>query len=68
MQQSSLLCGADVVGDDDVKQEGSPDEGLVVMVPRLTHLPLNDLPWERYEELLRQIANDELLQAVKLYA
>jgi hypothetical protein len=40
----------------------------LVVAPRLERLPLNELPWERYEALLRRIAQDERgLRNVRLY-
>lgn len=53
---------------DDPEREDVDDGRPLVVTPRLEHLPLNELPWERYELLLRRIAQDERgLRQVRLY-
>lgn len=50
------------------EREDVDDGRPVVVTPRLENLPLNELPWERYELLLRRIAQDERgLRKVRLY-
>ncbi|MDQ2706298.1 MAG: hypothetical protein M3Z25_01040 [Actinomycetota bacterium] len=53
---------------DDPEGEYVDDGRPLVVAPRLEHLPLIELPWERYELLLRRIAQQERgLRRVRLY-
>jgi len=58
----------------DVSNENGPDQVAVdhgrplVVAPRLEYLPLHELPWKRFELLLRRIAQRERgLRRVRLY-
>ncbi|WP_298797044.1 hypothetical protein [uncultured Pseudonocardia sp.] len=56
-----------VDGGDATERDDSNRRPLIV-APRLERLPLHELPWERYEALLRRIAQDDRgLRNVRLY-
>lgn len=58
------MDGGENLGLSDAAGDGRP----VVVAPLLPDLPLGDLPWERYETLLRRLAQDERgLRSVRLY-